>query len=156
MAHGSPRRRLLAILLLGLLPWTVLFIGRDVVSFVFLPGLLDYNPAVTPPLRGVPVWELFAAGGGLPRNPEAWPASALLYLLSLASACAGVLGREDPRLTGGALALAGVAHLLVSGAFLHRLAYTPVPIGPVCALALAWWYYWSDVRALVLAPLPEE
>lgn len=144
-ALASPRRRLLAVALLLATPWTVLLIVRPdgtAVNGLFPLFVLDVNAGVEPPLRFIPTWRFFLAGGGIPRNPELWPASILLYLVALASAVAGVVtDREDLRLTGGVLALAGLAGLGVAYSFTHRLAYTPVPVGSLLALALAWWYY---------------
>ncbi|MFB6118337.1 TIGR04206 family protein [Halosegnis sp.] len=157
-AHATPRRRLLAVGLLGLVPWTVLLIdygGPTVVNALFPLAVVDYNPALAPAVRVTPVWRFFAAGGGLPRNPELWPASILLHGAALASAAAGLADREDPRLTGGLLAFAGLAGLGVTLAFAHRLRYTPLPAGALLACALAWWYYGPALQAAILAPIRE-
>jgi len=152
--RASPRRRLLAVALLLATPWTVLLIVRPdgtAVNGLFPLFVLDANAAVEPPLRVIPTWRFFLAGGGIPRNPELWPASILLYFVALASAVAGVVADwEDPRLTGGTLALAGAAGLGVAYSFSHRLAYTPVPVGALLALALAWWYYGPAFRDAVV------
>jgi uncharacterized protein (TIGR04206 family) len=150
--HATPRRRLAAVGLLFALPWTALLIdysGTTVVNGLFPLFVLDYNPGVDPAVRLIPVWRFFTAGGAIPRNPELWPASILLHLVALASAAAGVLfGREDARVTGGALALAGIAGLGVAFAFTHRLRYTPIPVGALLACALAWWYYVPAFRRM--------
>jgi uncharacterized protein (TIGR04206 family) len=143
---ASSRRRVAAIGALAVLPSTVLLVGNDVVTLVFLPGLVDYNPAVEPAVRLLPLWEIVAAGGALPRNPDLWPVSLVVYCLALASACAGQVRDENAGLTAGFLVLPAVTHLGVAYAFLHRLASLPLPVGPVVAVALAWWYYWPALR----------
>ena len=151
-ALASPTRRLAVVGLLAAVPWTVLVItGPNGTAYngLFPLFVLDLNPALSPPLRVVPTPRFFLAGGGLPRNPELWPTSVLLYLVALASAASGrLLDREDPRFTGGALALAGIAGLGVAYSFSHRLAYTPLPVGSLAALALAWWYYAPAFRGM--------
>jgi len=138
MARATPRRRLAAVLALGLVPWTVILI-RDQATLVFAFGLLN-----TSPVELVWLTEFLALGGRLPRTPELLLASVALYAGAIASAAGGVAGREDPRLTGGLLALAGVAHLGVSYSVLHRIAYTPLPVGALLLVACAWWYYWPE------------
>jgi uncharacterized protein (TIGR04206 family) len=144
-ARAAPRRRLLVVVLLFACPWTVLVIsgaGGTAYNGLFPLFVLDVNAALSPPVRAIPVWRFFLAGGGIARNPELWPTSILTYLVALASATSGsLLDREDPRVTGGALALAGLTGLGVTFAFSHRLAYTSLPVGALLALAVAWWYY---------------
>jgi uncharacterized protein (TIGR04206 family) len=53
---------------------------------------------------------------------------------------------ENAGLTAGFLVLPAVTHLGVAYAFLHRLASLPLPVGPVVAVALAWWYYRPALR----------
>ena len=157
--HATSRRRLVAVAALLAVPWTVLLIDRGgtVINGLFPLFVLDYNSGVDPAVRLIPVWRFFAAGGAIPRNPELWPASILLHLVALASTAVGVLfDREDPRVTGGALALAGLAGLGVTLSFAHRLRYTPVPVGALVACALAWWYYWPAIRTALLAPVARE
>jgi uncharacterized protein (TIGR04206 family) len=150
MAHSTPRRRLLALLVLGAVPWTVVFIG-DRLTLFFPFGVVN-----TGPLAFVDLLAWFAGGGGLPRNPELLPLSYTFYLGALLSAAAGLWGREPPRLTAGLLVLAAVAHLGVAYSVLHRIAYLPVPVGPVLALAAAWWFYWPDLRSVLFAPVEPE
>lgn len=147
MAHSSPRRRLLALLVLAVVPWTVVFVG-DQVTLFFPFGVVNTDPLA---FVDLPTW--FAGGGALPRNPELLPLSYLFHLGALLSALAGLWGREPPRLTAGLLVLAAVAHLGVAYSVLHRIAYLPVPVGPVLALAAAWWFYWPDLRTVLFAPV---
>ncbi|WP_276257571.1 TIGR04206 family protein [Haloglomus litoreum] len=146
--HGSPRRRFAVVAALAVVPWTVILIYGEV-TLVFPFGFLNTNP---PELIDTYTL-LVVAKGGLPRNPELLPLSILFYLVALASAGAGLVGREDPRFTAGLLVLAGGSHLGVAYAFSHRLAYTPVPFGAVIMFAVAWWYYWPSLRATVMAPV---
>lgn len=134
MARATPHHRLAVLLALALVPWTVILVG-DTVTLVFPFGFVQVDP---PGL--VPLPELLARGGGLPRNPALLPASVALYVGALASATAALVDREDPRVTGGLLAFAGLAHHGVAYSVLHRVAYTPVPLGALLLLACAWWY----------------
>jgi uncharacterized protein (TIGR04206 family) len=150
MLPGTPRRRFLALLLLAFVPWTVLVIDRGVtvLNGLFPLFVLDYNPGLAQAVRAIPTWRFFLSGGGIPRNPELWPASILLYLLALASAgVRAAFDRGDPRFTGGTLLLAGIAGIGVAFSFSHRLRYTPLPVGSLLACALAWWYYWPAFQA---------
>jgi len=149
MTSSTAAVRLLVLLLAGILPWTVVVIAGRGATAMFPFGLLDLNPAVDPTARFLPLPDLLRYDGGLPRTPELLPASVVFYLGALASATAGLLGREDPRLTAGLVVLAGLAHLGVSYAFLHRPGYTAVPFGAVVLIALAWWVYRSDLRRAV-------
>lgn len=128
-------RRLAGLVALGLVPWTVLLVG-DRATLVFAFGFLDADS-----LHLVWLPELLARGGGLPRNPELLPLGVLFYGAALASAAGGAAGREDPRLTGGLLALAGVTHLGVAYSVLHRAAYTPLPLGTLLLVGSGLWYW---------------
>lgn len=147
VAHRiSPRGRLAVLVALAAVPWTVILAGgRPTLVFPF--GLLDAGS-----MRLVLLHDLFARGGGLPRTPGLLPASVLLYLGALASATAGLAGREDRRVTGGLLVLAGLAHLGVAFSLRHRPRYVAVPAGPVLLLAAAWWLYGRDLRATFAGP----
>jgi uncharacterized protein (TIGR04206 family) len=65
--------------------------------------------------------------------------------LALGSAIAGVVWREDPRITMGALVGAGLFQLGPFFGFNRRLGYVAVPVGTVVLLTVAWWYYWPLV-----------
>jgi uncharacterized protein (TIGR04206 family) len=146
MANSTPRRRLLVLLALGAVPWTVVIIG-DQLTLFFPFGVLNTDPVA---LVDLLAW--FGGGGGLPRNPELLPLSYLFYLGALLSALAGLWDREPTRLTAGLLVLAGVTHLGVAYSVLHRIAYVPLPAGALLAVAAAWWFYWPDLRAVLFAP----
>ena len=156
-AHASPRRRLLALVALSLVPWTVFLIDGGRATAVFPLFVVDYNPALDPTVRFVPVYRFFLSGGGLPRNPELWPASILLYLVAVASAASGVVfDREDVRVTAGSLVFAGLAHVGVGYAFSHRATWTPLPVGLAVVFGVVWWFYWPALRAALLAPVAER
>ena len=140
----SVRRRLLAVLVLALVPWTLLSGG--VLTLVFPFGLVN-----TTPLHLTPLVDYLRYTGGfaaLPSFLQAWPTSVLLYLGALGSAFGGVVGREDRRVTGGLLVLAGLAHAGLAVGFL-RMGRLAVPLGSLFALALAWWLYWPAIRRTV-------
>ena len=140
MEYG-PRRRLVAVVVAGLVPWTVLLIG-DEFTLVFSFGLFNTNPP-----NVVSVYDFFFRfTDGLPRFIEAWGTGVLLYLLALGSAVAGVVWREDVRLTAFALAAAGLSQISVFLGFNRRIGYVGFPLGTVVLLAVVWWFYWPSVR----------
>lgn len=146
MAGVSAPRRFLVLVALAFLPWTVL-VGSDV-TLVFQFGLVNADPLHLTNLYDY----LFRFTGGfaaLPTFLRTWPVSVVLYLATLVSAFAGILGREDPRVTGGLLALAGLSHAGLAVGLSRGIGRLAVPIGPVLALAVAWWLYWPAVRRTV-------
>ncbi|MFC4549222.1 MULTISPECIES: TIGR04206 family protein [Halorussus] len=145
---GDARRRtsifaLLATLALLFVPWTILG-GRD---FVFLWGLATLDPVHVTTITDY----LFVYTAGLPRRLLAWPVSSLLYLLAVGSAAGGLLvGREDRRVTAGLLVLSGVSHLWFALGMVRRSTLVAIPLGTVLVWAVAWWFYWPDLRAMVV------
>ncbi|MFD1599559.1 TIGR04206 family protein [Halobellus rarus] len=148
MAPGSHSSAGTVVLLLALLfvPWSVqVFSGRDA-TFLFAWGLLNTNP---PSVTTLPDF-LFVYTRGLPEYILAWPLSVVLYVLAFASAASGwLLGREDPRVTGGLLVVAAVAQLQLAWGFALQPTRTAWPVGSVALLAVAWWCYWPAVRASI-------
>ncbi|WP_227354808.1 TIGR04206 family protein [Haladaptatus salinisoli] len=133
--------RRLALLALGLVPWTVL-VARGGTTFVFPWGLVE---PTTLHVTTLPDY-LFVYTAGLPDRLLAWPVSVLCYLLALACAFAGRF--EDRRVTAGLLVLAGASHAsfalgLVTGVSRSGLV---VPVGPVALWLVAWWFHWPDLR----------
>ncbi|MDT3436593.1 TIGR04206 family protein [Haloarcula sp. 1CSR25-25] len=140
MAHG-PRRRLLAVVVAGLVPWTVVVIGAEL-TLVFSFGLFNTNP---PELLSV--YSYFVRFTGmLPQFIESWGSGVLLYVFALSSAVVGVVWREDVRLTALALAGAGLTQIPVFLGFTRRLNYVAVPVGTLVLLAVVWWYYLPAIR----------
>ncbi|MFB6160147.1 MAG: TIGR04206 family protein [Haloferacaceae archaeon] len=132
-----PGRRLLAVLALAVLPWSVQTFRGGAVTFLFPWGLVTVPPLHVTTLADY----LFVYTAGLPDYILAWPTSVLLYALALASASAGLLDREDPRVTGGLLALVGVAQLSVAWGFSVQPARTAWPTGTLACWAVAWRCY---------------
>jgi len=134
---AGPRRRLGAVVLVGLLPWTVLLIGGEL-TLVFPAGLVNTNP-----LQFVSIYDFFVRyTTGLPAFIQSWGTGVLLYTLALVSALSGVVWREDSRITALSLLGAGLSQIGVFLGFNRRLGYVAVPVGTVVILALVWWYYW--------------
>lgn len=137
------KQRLLVILALGLIPWTLVTITRsNSITFVLPFGLIDANS-----------WHLLTlpeylghSGGQIAPFMEAWPIGTLLYACALVSAVSGVFGYEDPRLTGGFLVLTAVSQLPLVLGFSRRFGYTAIPVGTVLMLVAAWWVYWPLVK----------
>jgi uncharacterized protein (TIGR04206 family) len=140
MTHG-PRRRLVAVVVAGLVPWTAVLVGAEL-TLVFSFGLFNTNP---PELLSV--YSYFVRfTGSLPQFIESWGSGVLLYAFALASAALGVVWREDVRLTALALAGAGLTQIPVFLGFNRRLNYVAVPVGSVVVLAVVWWYYLPAIR----------
>ncbi|WP_158057266.1 TIGR04206 family protein [Halorussus halophilus] len=144
MGDDGDSVRLVALLALTVVPWTILGDG----SLVFPWGL-----AIVDSLHVTTVWDyVFVYTAGLPRRLLAWPIGSLLYLLAVLSAGVGVLvgeGYEDRRLTGGLLALAGANHLLFAVGMANRSRLTVIPLGVVLLWGAAWWFHWPDIRRIV-------
>ena len=140
---AGPRRRLVAVVAAGLLPWTVLLIGNEL-TLLFTFGLFNTNP---PQLVTV-VDYFFRYTDTLPSFIESWGTGVLLYLLTLASATSGVVWREDHRITALALLGAALSQIGVAVGFSRRLGTLALPLGTVAMLAVAWWYYWPLVRSV--------
>ena len=134
-------RRLLTVLVVGIVPWTVLFYpGGQEVYFAY--GLLThagvfhtlpaYLSTTVPDF--LPFSSVFSI---LPDRLLAWPASAGLWVLALVSVA---LGRyEDRRVTDGLLAIAGLSQFVFAIGFWTSEKYLALPIGGVLLVALAWW-----------------
>jgi len=133
------RSSLLAIVALLVVPWSVqTFAGARPPGFVFAWGLVNFDPfSVTF------IWDfLFRYTMGLPDYILAWPLSVGCYLLALASAVGGdAVGREDPRLTAGLLAAAGVAQLTLARGFSVQPGRAGWPLGTLACWLVAWWVY---------------
>ena len=139
---SAPQRRLLTLLALGLVPWTVVVEGD--VTLLFLFGLVNADPLHLTPLDD---YLRFVRGfAALPEHLQAWPVSVGCYLAALASALGGVAWREDPRVTGGLVVLVGLSHAGVAIGLSRGIGRIALPIGPVLALGVAWWLYWPAVR----------
>jgi len=134
-------RRLLALVVVGVLPWTVL-VGPGGVELVFLFGLA--NPA-TVHFVSLPEY-LFVLTSGLPDRLLAWPASTLLYAGGLVSEVADQRLGGDVRLTAGLVGLAGLAHLGFTFGIVAREGSTVLPLGPAAAGLVLWWFYWPALR----------
>ncbi len=134
--------RRLALILLGLLPWTILIIDGEV-EFVFLWGLLTPHP-----LHGITIYQYVTTlTRGLPDRLLAWPISTLLYSTALANMVIGHrFATEDRRLTAGLLVLAGASHLVFTlGIARRNPAAIALPVGPLVAWAVVWWVDWPVI-----------
>ncbi|NHN65118.1 MULTISPECIES: TIGR04206 family protein [Haloarcula] len=138
----GPRRRLIAVVVAGLVPWTVVLIGKEL-TLVFSFGLFNTNP---PELLSVYSY-FIRFTSALPQFIESWGSGVLLYAFALASAVAGVVWREDVRVTALALAGAGLTQFPVFLGFNRRLNYVAVPVGSLVLLIVVWWYYLPAIRA---------
>jgi len=136
--ESARRSSLLPLLALLAVPWSVqTFVGGRAPTFVFAWGLVNVDPV------GVTfLWDfLLRHTRGLPDYILAWPLSVACYLCALASVLAGAVGREDPRLTAGLLAAAGVAQLTLARGFSFQPGRTAWPLGTLACWLVAWWVY---------------
>ncbi|UPV99273.1 TIGR04206 family protein [Halorussus gelatinilyticus] len=136
---AADSRRALALLALAALPWTVLTSG----DLVFAWGLATTDPIHVTTLSDY----LLVYTQGLPNRLLAWPVAVLLYLLAVANAALGTVApeREDRRVTGGLLALAGVSDLWFALG-LRTPGLLAVPVGTVLLWTAACWFHWPDLR----------
>ncbi|MCT9097007.1 TIGR04206 family protein [Haloarchaeobius sp. HME9146] len=138
-------RRIGAILLVVLTPWTAVLANGEF-TLVFPWALVDPEPLHVTFLHDY----LFRFTGGfasLPPFLQAWPLATLALGAALAAALvAAATGHEDPRLTGGLLALSGITSFRLAFGFLARPNQTAIPVGGLVAIVLAWWVYWPLVR----------
>ncbi|WP_458206413.1 TIGR04206 family protein [Haladaptatus sp. NG-SE-30] len=136
--EDSWQHRHLALLALGIVPWTIL-VAPGGTTLVFPWGLVE---PTTLHVTTLPEY-LFVLTAGLPGRLLAWPVSVLLYLLALVSSFSGRF--EDRRVTGALLVLAGVTHANFALGFVRRAGLV-VPLGTVALWATAWWFHWPDLR----------
>jgi uncharacterized protein (TIGR04206 family) len=144
----SPRR-LLAVLVLAVVPWTVV-VARGTATYFFPLGF------VTPEVASVTsIWDYYlrytAGPAALPGYLVAYGVGALLLGIALASALSGRVWREDARVTAAVLVLAGLSNLLFALGFLQRPGYTAVPFGTLVAWGVVWRYYGTAFRRILFA-----
>lgn len=136
------RRRFVAVLAAGVLPWSVVVAGSEL-TLVFSFGLVDPAPAH---LTDV-VSYTFLHTRGLPEFLFAWPAGVLLYAVALASAVSGaVFGREDRRVTAALLVLVGLTQVTFAWGFTRRAGTVAFPLGTVTCWTVVWWFDWPALR----------
>lgn len=144
MPDRTDRASFVVLLLLVALPWSVqTFTRGGGTTFVFAWGLFN-----TQPPNATYIWDFFLRyTQGLPGYIYAWPVSVLCYLGAVVSGFVGlVFGREDPRVTGGLLVVAGVAQLSLARGFSVQPYRTAWPLGTVAFLVVAWWLYWPAAK----------
>lgn len=132
-------RRLRAVLVLALVPWSVQVFARGDVTFLFAWGLLNTNPVNVTTLSEF----LFRYTQGLPDYILVWPIGVGCYLVAVGSAVLGrVRGYEDGRLTAAALVLAGVTQLELARGFSVQPGRVAWPVGTVALWAVAGYVYY--------------
>jgi len=139
---ASARQRLLLVLMVGILPWSL--IQTSTVTTLYFPfGFLN----VETPTRVVTIYDyLFIYTQGLPQYVYAWPLGVGLWLLALGSAALGLVDREDRRVTAGLLALVGLTQLQFALGWGSLPRRTAIPVATITTLALVWWVYWPDLK----------
>lgn len=132
----NPRRRLLVVAVLGLIPWTVVT-SPGTVTLVFPFGLIDGNSG-----HLILIHEyLRLSGEQIAPFLRAWPIGVALYAGALSSAVGGLFGFEDARLTGGLLVVTAVSQLPLLAGVSRRMGYLALPVGIVLMVVVAWWIW---------------
>jgi uncharacterized protein (TIGR04206 family) len=144
MTYGTPRRRLLAVALVGALPWTILPLGGEY-TLVFAFGLFNTDPPQLVTIYAY-LFRFTAGPASLPEYLLAWPTSLLLYCGALASALGGMFGYEDRRVTAGLLVFAGLAGISVALGLSRSTGRLAIPLGTGALWVVAWWFYWPAIR----------
>ena len=147
----ASRRRWVALVACGALPWTAILIGSEL-TLLFPFGVFNSNPPVLTDLL-----TLLGYGWRLPRNPQLLVSSYSFYALAVGSATIGVLrpALEPVRLTAGLGLLAALTHLAIVPSVAYRLAWTPFPVGSVVLLGVLWWFY-GEALARLVAPHADD
>ncbi|QLG28633.1 TIGR04206 family protein [Halorarum halophilum] len=147
--RATRRRVLVAVLLCGLIPWSVqTFVGGTVLlrfpwGAVSAGGGLVPSAGVSAALRlSVSVLTDYPLFAGPPLLLQ-WALAALFWALALGSAATGLVDAEDPRVTAGLLALAGVSNLAVALEFGVQPERSAYPVGTLALWIVAGWRYWS-------------
>jgi uncharacterized protein (TIGR04206 family) len=143
MSDRTDRASFVVLLLLLGLPWSVQTFSDGGTTFVFAWGLFN-----TQPPNVTFVWDFFFLyTQGLPDYIYAWPISVVCYVGAVASGFVGlVAGREDPRVTGGLLVVAGVAQFSLARGFSVQPYRTAWPLGTLAFVTVAWWLYWPAAK----------
>ncbi|WP_372912193.1 TIGR04206 family protein [Salinigranum sp.] len=143
MPDRTDRASFVVLLLLCALPWSVQTFSNGGTTFVFGWGLFN-----TAPPNATYIWDFFFLyTRGLPGYIYAWPVSVCCYVGAVVSGLVGlVTGREDPRVTGGLLVVAGVAQLSLARGFSVQPYRTAWPLGTFAFLVVAWWLYWPAAK----------
>ncbi|WP_313692797.1 TIGR04206 family protein [Halorarum halobium] len=141
--RATPARVVAAVLLVGLLPWSVqTFVGGEVL-FRFVWGAASARGGLVQsfdPRFAVSVLTDYPLFSGPPLLLR-WVLAALVWTLAVLSAATGFVDAEDPRVTAGLLALAGVSNLAVALEFGVQPGRAAYPVGTVTMLAVAGWRY---------------
>ncbi|UPM42462.1 TIGR04206 family protein [Halocatena salina] len=138
----NPRQRVMVVVVLGVLPWTVITAPQSV-TLVFPFGLVGVESG-----HLVLVHEyLRFTGGQVAPFLRAWPIGVVLYAGALVSAVGGVFGIEDVRLTTGLLVVTAVSQLPLLAGGTRRMGYLALPVGVVLMVVVAWWVYWPLVSS---------
>jgi uncharacterized protein (TIGR04206 family) len=126
---------LAVVLLAGLLPWSVQsFVGGEI-FLRFAWGGVSFEPALTVQLLSE--YPVFAG----PPILFQWATATGVWLLALASAASARVGVEDPRVTVGLLAVAGLVNLSVALDFGIQPSRTGYPTGTLTLWIVAVWRY---------------
>ncbi|WP_435146450.1 hypothetical protein [Halobaculum sp. P14] len=131
---SSPRRVLAAVLLCGLVPWSIQVSPGSRAFLRFAWGGVSLDPVVA---RTLLTYLAYSSSPLLGR----WVAAAACWLLAVGSAALGFVDAEDGRVTAGLLAVAGAANVVVASSFAASPAQRTYPVGSLLLWAVAAWRY---------------
>ncbi|SHH67861.1 hypothetical protein [Halobaculum gomorrense] len=132
---------LVAVLLCGLVPWSVQSFADSGVPFLrFAWGGISFTPV----LSARTLLEYLTLSGSPLLVP--WIVATGCWLLAVASASLGLADREDPRVTSGLLVLAGAVNASVALRFGIQPLRTAYPLGTLALWAVAAWRYRAWTR----------
>ncbi|MFC6614997.1 TIGR04206 family protein [Halopenitus salinus] len=129
-------------------------------ALVMVWGLVDLGSTGPGGVHVYPIWRYLAEHPigfeALPASIRAWPVGLGFHVLALASATLGAtIDREDRRVTGGLLVLAGLASFSVTFGIATRTggfggsSTVLLPVGAVLTWGAAVALYGSDLRGLL-------
>ncbi|KAB1189292.1 TIGR04206 family protein [Haloferax sp. MBLA0077] len=134
------RARLLLVLAVGVVPWSVQTFTTGSTTFLFAWGLVSPSSGSLTTITDF----FFRFTMGLPDYILVWPVGVACYVVALGSSLSGYLfGREDVRITAAGLVLAGVTQLEVARGFSVQPGRTAWPLGTILLWAVAGYLYWS-------------
>jgi uncharacterized protein (TIGR04206 family) len=137
-------RRLPVLIAVALAPWNAV-LTDGYLSLFFTFGIVNFDPAGVALITDY----YFRFSAARPEYMNAWGLGVLLFAVGLASALAGLVWREDSRVTAAMFVFAGFGQLLFALGFLGRPGpYVAVPFGTVLLWGLVWRYYRTDLLSI--------
>ncbi|WP_424018275.1 TIGR04206 family protein [Halorientalis pallida] len=137
-------RRLPVLIAVAVAPWNAV-LTDGYLSLFFTFGIVNFDPAGFALLTDY----YFRFSAARPEYMNAWGLGVLLFAVGLLSALAGLVWREDQRVTAAMFVFAGFGQLVFALGFLGRPGpYVAIPFGTILLWGLVWRYYRSDLASI--------